>query len=136
MKSFKRRKLTKKHKLLIKNSLPVSSALYSISTHYIQWYIIYANRQDSFCGSRLSQSPASRKIGCLAGNGLFSIAARHFLPTSFLVNGVSETLSNQRTVYTMTYFSSNMILRNLSIALEVEKSEENERATGNKRRSN
>jgi len=31
---------------------------------------------------------ASRKIGCPAGNRLFSLAARHFLPISFLVGGV------------------------------------------------
>ena len=36
MKSLKRRKLRKKHKLLIKNSVPVSSVLYSIATHYKQ----------------------------------------------------------------------------------------------------
>ena len=49
---------------------------------------------------------------------------------------MSEALSNQRAVYTMTYFSSNVILCNLSIALEVEKSEENKRAKGDKRWSN
>ena len=51
MKSLKRRKLRKKHKLLIKNSVPVSSVLYSIATHYKQWHIKYTNRQDSFYSS-------------------------------------------------------------------------------------
>ena len=40
---------------------------------------------------------------------------------------MSDALSNQRTVQTMTYSSSNLILCNLSIALEVEKSPENVR---------
>ena len=48
MKSLKCRKLRKKHKLLIKNSVPVSSVLYSIATHYKQWHIKYTNRRDSF----------------------------------------------------------------------------------------
>ena len=51
MKSLKRRKLRKKHKLLIKNSVPVSSVLYSIATHYKQWHITHTNRQDSFYSS-------------------------------------------------------------------------------------
>ena len=51
MKTFKRRKLRKKHKLSIKNSVPVSSILYSIATHYKQRHIKYTNRKDSFYSS-------------------------------------------------------------------------------------
>ena len=56
MKSLKRRKLRKKHKLLIKKSVPVSSVLYSIATNYKQWHIKYANRQDSFYSSHYMKS--------------------------------------------------------------------------------
>ena len=51
MKTFKHIKLRKKHKLSIKNSVPVSSVLYSVATHYKQWHIKYTNRQDSFYSS-------------------------------------------------------------------------------------
>ena len=73
---------------------------------------------------RLSQSPFQ-----LAGKLVvrretdFSHLQRAIFTDQFsgrrCVGGVSEALSNQRTVYTMTYFSSNLILCNLSIALEV-----------------
>ena len=56
MKSLKRRKLRKKQKLLVKNSVPVSSVLYSIATYYKQWHIKYANRQDSFYSSHYMKS--------------------------------------------------------------------------------
>ena len=56
MKTFKRRKLRKKHKLSIQNSVPVSSVLYSIATHYKQWHIKYTKRQDSFYSSYYMKS--------------------------------------------------------------------------------
>ena len=51
MKSLKCRKLGKKHKSLIKNSVSVSSVLHSFATHYKQWLIKYTNRQDRFYSS-------------------------------------------------------------------------------------
>ena len=56
MKTFTRGKLRKKHKLSIKNSVPVSSVLYSIATHFKQWHIKYTNRQDSFYSSYYMKS--------------------------------------------------------------------------------
>ena len=53
MKTFTRGKLRKKHKLSIKNLVPV---LYSIATHFTQWHIKYTNRQDSFYSSYYMKS--------------------------------------------------------------------------------
>ena len=42
--------------MLIKNSVPVSSVLYSIATNYKWWHIKYTNRQDSFYSSYYMKS--------------------------------------------------------------------------------
>jgi len=46
--SLKHRKLRKRNKRLIKNSVPASSVLYGIASQYKQWHIRFLKRQDSF----------------------------------------------------------------------------------------